>query len=221
MSEDWEAKLATLLAHELRQRRRGKAGAGGRSWFVDETYLEVRGRWCYLYRAIDRHGALIDTMLSEHRDMAAATAFFRSAKSVAGMSPDRVTTDGQRILPQSQADGQLPADTTLRSSKYLNNLIEQDHRGTKLRIGPMLGFKWFKTAAVTIAGLELLRRIHKGQFNLTRLRLKIDVRPPSGMRGWRHGEANPVEGLRRPRPHLHQSPWHSHQGCSTLPLRAG
>ena len=66
----------------------------------------------------------------------------------------------------------MPADTKLRSSKYLNNLIEQDHRGVKLRIGPMLGFKRFRTAAITIAGIELLRRIHKGQFNLGRLRLK-------------------------------------------------
>jgi transposase-like protein len=60
----------------------------------------------------------------------------------------------------------------VRSSKYLNNLIEQDHRGVKLRLGPMLGLKWFRTAAIVIAGIELLRRIHKGQFNLGRLRLK-------------------------------------------------
>ena len=71
-----------------------------------------------------------------------------------------------------KADGELLADTKLLQSKYLNNLIEQDHRGVKLRIGPMLGFKRFRTVAVTIAGIELLRRIHKGQFNLGRLRLK-------------------------------------------------
>jgi transposase-like protein len=71
-----------------------------------------------------------------------------------------------------QAGGQLPADTKLRSSKYLNNLIEQDHRGVKLRIDPMLGFKQFETAAITISGIELLQRIHKGQFNLHRLRPK-------------------------------------------------
>src|SRR5215213_443073 len=91
---DWEAKLAPLLADELRQRRRGRGGARGRHWHVDETYLKVRGRWCYLYCAIDRNGDLVDTMLSEHRDMAAARAFFRSAKSATGMTPDRVTTDG-------------------------------------------------------------------------------------------------------------------------------
>ena len=71
-----------------------------------------------------------------------------------------------------KTDGQLPADTKVRSSRYLNNLIEQDHRGVKLRIGPMLGFKWFSTATIVIAGIELTRRIHKGQFNLGRLRLK-------------------------------------------------
>ena len=74
-------------------------------------------------------------------------------------------------------DGQLGADTKLRSSKYLNNLIEQDHRVVKLRIGPMLGFKRFRTAAVAIAGIELLRRIHKGQFNLGRLCLKDSSTP--------------------------------------------
>jgi transposase-like protein len=69
-------------------------------------------------------------------------------------------------------DGQLAADTKLRSSKYLNYRIEQDHRCVKLRLGPMLGFKLFSTAAITIAGIELLRRIHKGQFSLSGLRLK-------------------------------------------------
>lgn len=77
-----------------------------------------------------------------------------------------------RAVREMKAEGQLPEDIQLRSSKYLNNLVEQDHRGVKLRIGPMLGFKWFRTAAITIAGIELLRRIHKGQFNLARLRLK-------------------------------------------------
>src|SRR3954454_9159043 len=72
---EWEAKLAPALAGELRRRRRGEAG---RSWYVDETYLKVQGRWCYLYRAIDRSGALVDVLFSEHRDMA-AEAFFRSA----------------------------------------------------------------------------------------------------------------------------------------------
>jgi putative transposase len=71
---EWEAKLTPALAEELRRVRRGK---GGRSWYVDETYLKVDGRWCYVYRAIDRSGALVDVLFSEHRDMKAARAFFR------------------------------------------------------------------------------------------------------------------------------------------------
>ena len=98
---EWEAKLAPLLAGELRRRRRGRGGARGRHWHVDETYLKVRGRWCYLYRAIDRNGDLVDTMLSEHRDMAAAQAFFRSAKAATGVTPDRVTTDGHGSYPRA------------------------------------------------------------------------------------------------------------------------
>ncbi|MDO9714746.1 DDE-type integrase/transposase/recombinase, partial [Paracraurococcus lichenis] len=98
---DWEAKLAPLLADELRRRRHGKGGAHGRHWHADETYIKVRGRWAYLYRAIDRDGNLVDTMLSEHRDMAAAQAFFRSAKAASGITPERVTTDGHGSYPRA------------------------------------------------------------------------------------------------------------------------
>ena len=80
-----------------------------------------------------------------------------------------------------KADGELPDDTKLRSSKYLNNLIEQDHRGVKLRIGPMLGFKLFRTAAITIAGIELLRRIKKDNSTSPGCASKIEVRLISGM----------------------------------------
>ena len=86
------------LAEALRRRRRGKAG---RSWYVDETYVKVQGRWCYLYRAIDTSGALVDVRLSETRDMAAAKAFFRSAKMVTGITPARVTTDGHDSYPRA------------------------------------------------------------------------------------------------------------------------
>jgi transposase-like protein len=95
---EWEAKLTPALAEELRRRRRGQVG---RSWYVDETYLKVHGRWCYLYRAIDRNGNLVDVLFSEHRDMAAAQAFFRSAKAVTGMTADRVTTVSVAADPHS------------------------------------------------------------------------------------------------------------------------
>jgi IS6 family transposase len=124
---------------------------------------------------VDRAGKTVDFRLSSRRDVAAAKAFFRQAVKRQGSTPTTITLDGyaasHRAVREMKA-GQLAADTKLRSSKYLNNLIEQDHRGVKLRIGPMLGFKQFTTAAITIAGIELLRRIHKGQFNLGRLRLK-------------------------------------------------
>ena len=83
----------------------------------------------------------------------------------------------RRVRRLSNRFSSEPSLTTLRSSKYLNNLIEEDHRGVKLRIGPMLGLKRFKTAAITIAGIELLRRIYKGQFNLGKLRLKDSCAP--------------------------------------------
>src|SRR3954469_3288501 len=86
---DWEAKLTPALIDNLRRRRKGRVG---KSCYVDETYIKVSGRWCYLYRAIDRSGALVDVRLSETRDMAAAKAFFRSAKAVTGVTPARVTT---------------------------------------------------------------------------------------------------------------------------------
>ena len=95
---DWEAKLTPALAEELRRSRKGKVG---RSWYTDETYIRVHGRWKYLYRAIDRDGALVDVMLSEHRNLAAAKRFFRSAKAVTGVIPDRVTTDGHDAYPRA------------------------------------------------------------------------------------------------------------------------
>src|ERR1700734_2279604 len=96
---DREAKLTPLLIDSLR-RRRGGGSRVRRSWYVDETYVKVNGRWCYLYRAIDRMGALVDVRLSEKRDMAAAKAFFRSANAVTGVTPARVTTDGHDSYPR-------------------------------------------------------------------------------------------------------------------------
>jgi transposase-like protein len=116
------------------------------------------------------------TVSPGRRGLRGVSTFFRKAIKSQGSAPRTITLDGyaasHRAARELKTGGELPADTKVRSSKYLNNLIEQDHRGVKLRIGPMLGFKWLTTASIVIAGIEPLRRIHKGQFNLGGLRLE-------------------------------------------------
>jgi transposase-like protein len=141
----WEALLTPTLISALR-RRRGGGSHVGRSWYTDETYIKVRGRWHYLYRAIDRAGDLVDVMLSQKRDMAAAIAFFRSAKAVTGVAPSRVTTDGHDSYPRAIRTT-LGMNVRHRTSRYLNNRIEQDHRGIKSRYDPMRGFGSASSAA--------------------------------------------------------------------------
>ena len=98
---DWEAKPLPVMGDALRKRRYGTRRRSGGSWHVDEAYLKVQGRWTYLYRAIDRDGSLVDAMLSEHRDMVAAKAFFRLATATMGFRPNRVTTDGPGSYPHA------------------------------------------------------------------------------------------------------------------------
>src|SRR3954454_9823837 len=95
---EWEERFAPLLAKQLRRKRQGKVG---RRWYVDETYLKVKGKWCYLYRAIDRQGNLVDSMLSATRDMGAAQRFFRSAQSMVNSAPKQVTTDWHDSYPRA------------------------------------------------------------------------------------------------------------------------
>ena len=139
---EWETKLAPVLSETLRKQRRGKVGC---SWYCDETYLKVKGRGVYLYRAIDRDGNLVDVLLSERQDQAAAEAFFRSARTVSGRVPDRVTTDGHSSYPGA-IRAELGEAVTHRTNRYLNNHLEQDHRGVKQRTRPMGGFKHFVSA---------------------------------------------------------------------------
>jgi putative transposase len=142
---DWEAKLAPLLIDDHR-RRRGGGSRVRRSWYVDETYIKVHGRWCYLYRAIDRAGGLVDVMLSQSRDMAAVEKFFGSAKAVTGVTPARVTTDGHDSYPRA-IRSQLGENVQHQNRQCLNNRIEQDHRGIKSRYAPMRGFGAVSSAA--------------------------------------------------------------------------
>jgi putative transposase len=122
---EWEAKLAPLLGEALRKRRHGVVG---QSWYVDETYVRVQGQWQYLYRAIDRDGHLVDVRLSATRDLAAAEAFFRAAWMTTGVIPERITTDGHDAYPRAihHVFGEQVAH---RTNHYLNNHLEQDHRG--------------------------------------------------------------------------------------------
>jgi len=144
----------------------------GDSWRVDETYIKVRGQWVYLYRAVDKEGRTVDFLLSKRRDVMAAKRFFSQATRQHGR-PRVITLDGyaasHRAIAKLKAAGTLPRRVRVRSCKYLNNVVEQDHRRIKQRIRPMIGFKRFDTATVTIRGIELAEKIKKDQFNLERL----------------------------------------------------
>ena len=139
----WEFRFAPLISADLRTRRTGRVG---RSWYLDETYVKVAGRWCYLYRAVDRDGALIDSMLSEHRDRSAARRFLRGLLEVSGRRPLRVTTDHHGSYPKA-IRWILGRKAIHRRDRYLNNRTEQSHRPLKQRYYPMLGFGNFESAS--------------------------------------------------------------------------
>jgi transposase-like protein len=168
-------------APEFEKRWNRFASPAGRSWRVDETYVKIKGHWTYLYRAIDKEGKTVDFLLRAKRDVAAAKDFFRRAFMRQGRLPHKITLDGYQTSHRAakEALGEHPDGNQceIRSSKYLNNLIEQDHRSIKLRLGPMLGFKHFWRATTTIAGIELMHRIRKGQFKLGKLRVKSKTAP--------------------------------------------
>ena len=133
-----------------------------------------------LYRAVDTAGRTVDFLLSRRRDIAAAKRFFSRATRQHGV-PRVITLDGyaasHRAVAKLKEVGTLPRRVRVRSCKYLNNVVEQDHRRIKQRIRPMLGFKRFETAAVTIRGIELAEKIQKQQFNLKPLTRKATTAP--------------------------------------------
>lgn len=173
--------MGSMLYPEFEKRWSRYARSVSTSWRVDETYIRVHGRWTYLYRAVDKYGLTVDFMLSEHRDIAAAKRFFIRAIERHG-APERITLDGypamHTAIAELKKDGVLCLETKIWTSKYLNNIIEQDHRRVKQRIYPMLGFKNFGNATVTISGVELVQKIRKGQFNTERLTSGVKVRAP-------------------------------------------
>jgi putative transposase len=134
------------------------------SWRMDETYIKVKGQWRYLYRAVDKHGQTIDFLLTEQRDPEAARRLLKKAIRRNGL-PETITIDGSdaneaAIKRYNQEHGTRIA---IRQVKYLNNIVEQDHRGVKRVTRPMLGFKAFGAAQDTLVGIELMHMIRKKQ----------------------------------------------------------
>jgi transposase, IS6 family len=138
------------------------------SWRVDETYVKIRGKWCYLYRAVDSSGDTVDFMLSPTRNQIAAKRFFKKAlKSSHNQVPRVISVDKNIAYPPAidklKENEKLPKKVKLRQAKYLNNIVEQDHRAIKRIFKPMMGFKTFKSANRTLNGIETMNMIRKGQ----------------------------------------------------------
>jgi len=157
---------------EFEKRWKRFARSVGGSWRMDETYIRIKGEWMYLYRAVDKAGKTVEFYLSRKRDVNAAKAFLRKAMQRERV-PTKITLDAYAASHRAVADlkdtCELPKRVVVRSCKYLNNRIEQDHRRVKQRLRPMLGLKSFRTAAVVIGGIELAEKIKKGQFKLGKL----------------------------------------------------
>jgi type IV secretion system protein VirB4 len=160
----WIQAYAPALEKRIRPHLRRSNG----SWRVDETYVRVKGRWCYLYRAVDSRGQTIDFLLATRRDAAAAKRFFRKAlRQPHTANPRTISVDKNPAYPRAvaemKADGALWRFSRLRQSKYLNNIVEQDHRRVKRLVRPGLGFGSLRTARRTLAGYEAMAMIRKGQ----------------------------------------------------------
>jgi transposase-like protein len=135
--------------------------------------VKIRGQSVYLYLSVDQEDKTVNFRLSPRRNIAAAKAFLRKTMKSQGTALSSIVLDSyaapHRAIREMQDEGEIPKEATLRSSKYLNNVVEPDHRNVKSRIGPMLGFKRFGCASITMAGIELMHRIRKGQFLLDEL----------------------------------------------------
>src|SRR6202167_4538438 len=156
---------------ELEQRLRRHLKPTNKSWRVDETYVRVKGRWCYLYRAIDSNGATIDFLLSALRDAAAAERLFSKALSdPAHPQPRIINTDKARLYDSAIAgvkeEGTLRRRCRHQPVQYLNNILEQDHRAIKRRVKAKQNLREFRAAERTIAGYEAIHMIRKGQARL-------------------------------------------------------
>src|ERR1700722_9911725 len=157
---------------EFEKRWNRYARCVGGSWRCDETYIRVKGAWVYLHRAIDKALKTFECYLSRTRDVNAAKAFLRRAVKNQRM-PTKITLDAyagsHRAVADLKESSELSKRVRVRSNKYLNNLVEQDHRRVKQRLRPMLGLKSFRTAVVVIRGIELIEKIRKGHYKVGKL----------------------------------------------------
>jgi transposase-like protein len=156
----WVIKYAPEIEKQFRTRTRPV----GKSWRLDETYVKIKGKWAYLYRAVDKEGQTVDFLLTPQRDRAAAEAFLRKAIHSQGL-PEKVTIDqsGSNTAALKRYNRAYKTAIIIRHSKYLNNLVEQDHRAVKRITDPTLGFKSFWAARCTISGIEVMHALRKGQ----------------------------------------------------------
>jgi transposase-like protein len=155
-------------APELEKRCRPHLKATNDSWRVDETYIKVKKEWVYLYRAVDSQGNTLDFFFSSTRDTKAAKQFFLKALIASHTCGPRViNVDKNAAYPKAfaelRAEGKISEQCELRQVKYLNNLIEQDHRFLKRRTKPGMGFFSFETALRTLQGFEVMNMVRKGQ----------------------------------------------------------
>jgi len=156
----WVVKYSPQLEQEFHRRKRPVWV----SWRMDETYIKVKGEWKYLYRAVDKYGKTIDFVLTERRDSKAALKFLKKAICRSGL-PEKITIDGSDANASAIKSYNEDHGTAImiRQVKYLNNIVEQDHRGVKRVTRPMLGFKSFDAAQSTLAGIELMHMLKKQQ----------------------------------------------------------
>ncbi|MCQ6530903.1 IS6 family transposase [Bacillus mycoides] len=156
---------------ELDKRIRRHLKQTNDSWRVDETYIKIKGQWMYLYRAVDSEGSTIDFYLSKTRNHKAAKRFFKKAlQSLHASKPRVITVDKNPAYPiaieKLKKEKKMPAGIQTRQLKYLNNIVEQDHRFIKRRIHSMFGFKSFQTAVSILSGVEAMHMIKKKQIDL-------------------------------------------------------
>ena len=161
----WAIKLLPVLEKAFRRRKQPV----GKSWRMDETYIRVKGEWRYLYRAVDRDGNTIDFLRRAHRDKTAARRYFEKSIAQNGV-PETVTIvkSGANLAALEAINNERETPIKIRQSKYLNNLVEQDHRAIKRRTRPMLGFKTFRCARILLGGIEIMHMITKGQMKCAR-----------------------------------------------------